>query len=794
MAVSLLNSSFLPASQAREPFVSYCDRHHQFEQHSLEGLHPDFWELLRDLDFRGLSTGCHLSDERIVRTMSVLNEPFSFVPKALTCLTFSELKTLLSAEKMSPRALLRLLIRCNSSTRNDVIQMIAPRVHREVLEGLLEEPEKHGLSNHQQLLLIKIFVVSLSSSLFANNPMQVNWLTLIEPLTEFHQRRSLIWLKNTLQRFASLEPSILAHRVVPKMIAAAMLLRHPTLRERIGNAFFYLLHEKQMCALIENEEELERSLFQSKFLQPLKRVVNDGSFLQEMRKMRKTPWQLKEIPDLSELAPVQIEEVEKLYQGYQDYRRLLFPESFESQLLDPILKRLPKGLLPSFKRELCSFVGREVEFSIRLGCVEDSITRAEMDEIFRKYRDVPPKYNFQFIALFCGVLESQGCDPEILNRLQRAVHRTFDIYYFPLLKVLDKLSEFPTYTQWFSPLPSVSVDEKNAFLKKLCALFANGTKTAGDVQRAKKELSSLMSLFLFNHMDPFSEIPFSEQAERAIREKFLLPQQGDLIVKFENLFLCERMQGLFPQFVAAQDEEEGLPLVREAVRSVLDGTYEEKRYATSLQCQKLKGQDPLKYEQWKTIRYDALFSSLSVKTSIAPLDILLSGTENVMSCQALYNDGHATLRLIGLFDGRFLPLFIKQEDDTNLARAHLVLYHDENDAPILLLEKYYGNNRDPQLRRRIEGAAKRIAEEMQWPLISNNRCDDYSPGPLYTGTLKFEGNTWGPESPDAFGGDVESSYVKGPCTFLCDPSRNLQVLYHPSLDFQGVTFKAAYRF
>ncbi|MES2122780.1 MAG: hypothetical protein V4492_08410, partial [Chlamydiota bacterium] len=513
------------------------------------------------------------------------------------------------------------------------------------------------------------------------------------------------------------------------------------------------------------------------------------------------------IPYLYSLRPDESKAVRHAFQGYHAYCKLLSPDKFDHLVAAPIIRALKKWEADSkikrpwmgeCKRRLYATIEKPKKFEAWLSSKDLPATlQSEIAHIVHNYQDAPPKHDFQFIQLYCVLLQSDFFMKDKLplgavDDFLKKVFPVFDLHYHDLIELLHLMN--------YSDLVAI---QKVYILMQLLKLFSGANRTPSATHYISKELHSLIAIIHYINANDlgsskikelFSQGNYSTSASSIAAE--LLDLNGDAVAveKFNRLFNAGKLEGLFPSYLAKltglEDEKHQsvIDSVKGIVSSVLRETYHEDRMAieNSPQLQAAAAIDPDAVERWKNLHYSYTFTLpddpavYTIETSTHFADTLLLGTGVYGSCQNLVGNPYNTKCIPGFFDPKFLPLLIKKEGKT-VSRSLLILETTEEASGIkslaLYLELFYTKNLNPHFIGKIEELALKIRKDMGYPVIKGSKTKfpegfydphglpKYSPGPPYLGKVISHVNGWGPyEFSDAFAiqiGEANSGITNG---------------------------------
>ena len=154
------------------------------------------------------------------------------------------------------------------------------------------------------------------------------------------------------------------------------------------------------------------------------------------------------------------------------------------------------------------------------------------------------------------------------------------------------------------------------------------------------------------------------------------------------------------------------------------------------------------------------------------VDLFFAGTVG-MGCQSPDGDPQLNKGLLGyLMNGQTQGISIHDSEGKIIARSLLRIYHDKNDQPVLFLCRHYSNLEDIRLEIATEHLAKRKAEEMGLPLITQDSLRaNYS----YMGGMLY---SLGGKAPQEYFDETLGNHphgetvVKDPCQMLFKPILN----------------------
>ncbi len=209
------------------------------------------------------------------------------------------------------------------------------------------------------------------------------------------------------------------------------------------------------------------------------------------------------------------------------------------------------------------------------------------------------------------------------------------------------------------------------------------------------------------------------------------------------------------------------------ILSVFNKTYTQERYdpTKNFHLQRLNEHNPDLLPAWQVNSEAALVNSagLSIHSTDNPEDILLCGTELLGSCQKVDGDPTLNQGLVGyLRNGQTRLLAIKDKEGCIVARRLIrLLWNEQQQKPVLFLERLYSNIDNPGLDDALLEEAKKMAKRLDCPLTCLNlpgkKLEDYS-DPLQS----LGGSA--PEYVDGAGGLREGPYTIHVAQLIHDPS------------------------
>jgi len=205
-----------------------------------------------------------------------------------------------------------------------------------------------------------------------------------------------------------------------------------------------------------------------------------------------------------------------------------------------------------------------------------------------------------------------------------------------------------------------------------------------------------------------------------------------------------------------------MPLLGKLINSVLDGTFPQIRYSftDNKHLETLFSESEELLQKWQTSLPIKIDSSMpfTIEDTDHWEDLELMGTEVDGSCQNIHRDPNLNKCLLASFlDGKIRLMVAKDKTGKIIGRMILRILLDENNKPVLFMEKLYTRNGvDEELitQNIIEGC-KQKAQSMGTALTASFYDHyDFSDN-LYPGTLKSLGGPAPYEYVDTLNGKQE---------------------------------------